>query len=96
VGVGFIFVSAAGRPTMSSSLKLVSEQFPHLRDRVLRLFEQDAVFQELCQDYEACRTALSRAPASQAMSREYTALRLRLEYELLRYMNDSEPPDGES
>jgi hypothetical protein len=81
---------------MSSSLKLVSEQFPHLRDKVVQLFEQDAIFQELCQDYEACREALSRAAASQALNREYTALRLRLEYELLRYMNDSEPPNGES
>jgi hypothetical protein len=79
---------------MSSSLKLVSEQFPHLRDRVVRLFERDAVFQELCLDYEACRDALSRAGSSQALSREYTALRLRLEYELLRYMSDSEPPNG--
>jgi hypothetical protein len=81
---------------MSSSLKLVSEQFPHLRDKVVQLFEQDAIFQELCQDYEACREALSRVAASKAMSHEYTALRLRLEYELLRYMNDSEPPNGES
>jgi hypothetical protein len=90
-------MAAAGRRlTMSSSLKLVSEQFPHLRDRVARLFEQDAVFQELCHDYEACRDALSRPAASQAMSREYTALRLRLEYELLRYMNDSEPPNSDS
>jgi hypothetical protein len=81
---------------MSSSLKLVSEQFPHLRDRVARLFEQDAVFQELCQDYAACRDVLSRAATSEAMNREYTALRLRLEYELLRHMNDREPPNGES
>ena len=80
---------------MSSSLKLVSEQFPHLRDKVVQLFEQDAVFQELCQDYEACRHALARTPASEAINREYTALRLRLEYELLRHMNDSKPVNGE-
>jgi hypothetical protein len=80
---------------MSSCLKLVSEQFPHLQDRMAQLFERDAVFQELCQDYEACRLALSKGPSSDALSREYTALRLRLEYELLRHMSDSEPPGGE-
>ncbi len=80
---------------MSSTLKLVSEQFPHLRDRMALLFERDAIFQELCQDYEACRLALSRGPSSDALSREYTALRFRLENELLRYVNDSEPPSGE-
>lgn len=80
---------------MSSSLKLVSEQFPHLKDRVVRLFEQDAVFQELCHDYEACRLALSRAPSSQALSHEYAALQLRIEYEMLQYVNEREPPERE-
>ncbi len=48
---------------MSTCLQLVSEQFPHLSDRVASLFEGDAVFRELCEDYEACTNALARQPA---------------------------------
>lgn len=75
---------------MSTSLKLVSEQFPHLKDKVVRLFERDAVFQELCHDYEACRHALGQPPASPTLVHEYVALQLRIEYEMLQYVNDSE------
>jgi hypothetical protein len=77
---------------MNSCLQLVSEQFPHMRDRVTCLFEQDDIFRELCEDYEACRLALLRQPASDALSREYAALRLRLEVELLRHINEAELP----
>ena len=73
---------------MNSSLELVADQFPHLRDQVACLFDQDIVFRELCDDYEACCVALSRAPASEGLSQEFSALRLRLEYELLRYLNE--------
>jgi len=45
---------------MTSSLRLVTEQFPHLRDRVACLYERDVIFRELCEDYEACTQALSR------------------------------------
>jgi hypothetical protein len=45
---------------MTSSLQLVSEQFPNLRERVACLFERDETFRELCEDYEACPLALGR------------------------------------
>jgi hypothetical protein len=82
---------------MRSCLQLVTEQFPYLRDRVVRVFERDLVFQELCEDYEACAQALERQSCNQALQHEYTALRLRLETELLRYVEDvKEPGNGGS
>lgn len=79
---------------MSSGFELVSEQFPLLRERVACLFESDHVFRELCEDYEACTLALSRQAASQDLSREYEALRLRLECELLRCLSEAPGPQG--
>jgi hypothetical protein len=78
--------------TMSSCIELVSEQFPHLRERVTCLFERDDVFRELCEDYETCADALDRQPASEGLRREYSALRLRLETELLRYLHEDAEP----
>jgi hypothetical protein len=72
---------------MTSSLHLVAEQFPRLRDRVACLFERDLVFRELCDDYEVCSEALARPSASEDLRREFAALRLRLETELLTYLN---------
>ena len=77
---------------MASSLQLVSEQFPHLRDRVACLFERDELFRELCEDYETCAGALARQPASEGLRREYSALQLRLETELLRYLREDAEP----
>jgi len=79
---------------MTSSLRLVSEQFPDLRERVAFLFERDPIFRELCEDYEVCAQALSRQQASEALGREYAALRLRLETELLGYLHEAEAPDA--
>ena len=75
---------------MTRSLQLVSEQFPHLRQRVACLFERDAIFRELCDDYEACSRALSQQESSEDLRREYAALRLRLEAELLSYLHEAE------
>jgi hypothetical protein len=75
---------------MTRSLQLVSEQFPHLRQRVACLFERDAIFRELCDDYEACSRALSQQESSEDLRREYAALRLRLETELLSYLHEAE------
>jgi hypothetical protein len=75
---------------MSSRLELVSEQFPLLRERVAWLFERDDVFRELCEDYGICAEALERQPASEGLRHEYTALRLRLETELLEYLDEAE------
>jgi hypothetical protein len=77
---------------MRSSLQLVSEQFPHLRERVACLFERNEIFRELCEDYETCSEALARQPASEGLRREYSALQLRLQTELLRYLHEDEAP----
>ena len=79
---------------MPSCLQLVSEQFPHLRDRVACLFERDQLFRELCEDYETCSVALSLHDKSQGLQKEYQVLRLRLETELLRFLNDDEVQAG--
>jgi hypothetical protein len=79
---------------MPSSLQLVGEQFPHLRERVACLFERDEIFRELCEDYETCAEALARRPASEGLRREYQALQLRLEIELLRYLHEDAEPSA--
>jgi hypothetical protein len=77
---------------MRTPLELVSEQFPNLRERVAGLFERDPIFRELCEDYQACGDALASRPPADDLSREYAALRLRLETELLRYLHEDEDP----
>jgi hypothetical protein len=77
---------------MAPSLQRVSEQFPHLRERVACLFERDDIFRELCEDYEACAQALSQQERNEDLRREYSALRLRLETELLAYLQEAEGP----
>jgi hypothetical protein len=79
---------------MSTCLTLVSNLLPHLKDQVASLFQRDAVFRELCEDYETCTVSLGRQTA-EALRREYAALQLRLETELLAYLhNDSDRPVG--
>lgn len=74
---------------MRSSLELVTEQFPHLRDRVAGLFESDDVFRELCEDYEECVRAAARTVPTEVIRSEYEALRLRMEFELLRHLQET-------
>ena len=74
---------------MTTCLQLVSEQFPSLRDRVARRFERDETFRELCHDYESCVAALMRlGETSPEIKREYAALKLRLEAEMLGYLRE--------
>jgi len=77
---------------MTPSLQRVSDQFPHLRERVACLFDRDEIFRELCEDYEACARALSEQERNEDLRREYAALRLRLETELLGYLHEAEEP----
>ena len=77
---------------MPTPLDLVSEQFPSLRERVARLFERDPIFRELCEDYQACGEARAGRPPTDDLSREYAALQLRLETELLRSLREDEAP----
>jgi hypothetical protein len=82
---------------LNSSVRLLNERFPHVRDRATCLFEQDETFRELCDDYAACVGTVARLEAgdlsSACLRKEYAALQLRLERELLRYLE--ERPGGE-
>lgn len=69
--------------------RLLAERFPHIQRVALRLLERDETFRELIEEYEACTEAaerLEQGQADDAMRKEYAALRLRLESELLRYL----------
>ena len=65
---------------------------PHVRDHAMRLFDEDESFRDLCEDYEACANTVARleasGPAAQGMRNEYAALLLRLEREMLRYLEE--------
>jgi len=74
-----------------SALKLVSEKFPHIAERLARQVQADEVLGDLCEDLEACASAADRLRAcreSAGLRREYAALRLRLERELLRHVEE--------
>lgn len=77
---------------MDSALAMVSERFPQVQDRAAILFDRDDDFRELCEEYQACTQTVSRlessGAASAAVRNEYAALRLRLERELLRYLEE--------
>jgi hypothetical protein len=80
---------------MHPALKLVSERLPNVREQASLLFENDEDFRELCDEYRACSETVARmedAPDTTALRKEYAALRLRLEAELLRYL--AENPDA--
>jgi hypothetical protein len=71
-------------------VRFLLARFPHIQAASLRLLEQNEAFCELCEEYEACTEAeerLERHRSDEAMLREYRALRLRLEGELLRYIS---------
>ena len=80
------------RQPMHEALKALSERLPHVREQVVRLFESDEVFRELCEEYQCCIEAVvhmkGAKSANESLQREYTALGLRLEGELLRYLTE--------
>jgi hypothetical protein len=82
---------------MELALRRVHERFQHVRERVTRVFERDADFRDLCEEYVTCAEVLARlessGPSAQAMRNEYAVLLLRLERELIRYLG--EHPDRE-
>ncbi len=72
-------------------IHLLLERFPHLRSVSLHLLEKHETFHELCEEYEACTEVVERlthCAADDAIAKEYSALRLRLEGELLRYLSE--------
>jgi hypothetical protein len=71
-------------------VKLILERFPHVQMVSLQLLMQHAAFRELCEEYEVCnRTTenLARTGSDESILKEYRALRLRLEGELLGYLS---------
>ena len=78
--------------TMHPSLKLVSDRFRQVRDRAMLLFERDLDFRDLCDEYAACVATMTRlqfdGPSSEGMRKEYAVLLLRLDRELLSYMEE--------
>jgi hypothetical protein len=75
-----------------SSLLVVNERFQRVREQTALLFERDENFRDLCDDYEACAKTVARLEScrstSEGMRSEYAALLLRLERELLRYLEE--------
>jgi hypothetical protein len=73
--------------------KLVSERFPSLTGKMAGLLESDETLRELCEDLEACEEAAARLEGpeggSAELRREYAALGLRLERELLQHLEES-------
>ncbi|HMN45522.1 MAG TPA: hypothetical protein PKE27_13140 [Povalibacter sp.] len=71
---------------------LLLERFPHLQSVSLILLRRHETFRDLCEEYEACSQVcdrLERTNTDDALRREYSALRLRLERELLSYIEES-------
>ena len=81
---------------MPLPLGFVSERFPRVREHATYLFGRDETFRDLCEDYEDCARTLARLesaePASRAIFNEYSVLLLRLERELLRYLEEHPRP----
>jgi hypothetical protein len=64
------------------------------------IFERNLIFRELCEDYEECLGAIARFGAqhagSEALCKEYAALKVRLETELLRHLHEDAGLGGHS
>jgi hypothetical protein len=75
---------------LGECLDLLRERFPHVNGVSLQLLERHEAFRELCEEYFACTEVVDRlaqAGSDEAMLREYSALRLRIESELLGYIS---------
>jgi hypothetical protein len=70
-------------------VKLLLERFPHVQMASLQLLVKNEAFRDLCEEYASCTATaerLERSTADSPLRREYNALRLRLEGELLGYL----------
>jgi len=75
---------------------LVVERFPENREAVRRLFESNQSFQSLCDEYEACLTALrywrdSSLPEAFDFRNEFSSLLGELEEEILLHLSRGIP-----
>ena len=78
------------RARLRECLDLLRERFPHVNGVSLQLLERDETFRELGEEYVACTEVverLTRSGSDEALRREYSALRLRVERELLGYIS---------
>jgi len=78
-------------------MKLLLERFPHVQALTLKRCEKQESFRELCEEYWACSQVLARLErpgAEEGLRTEYSALRLRLEGELLRYIAEQSSRAG--
>ncbi len=77
-------------------VSLLVRRFPHLQSVSLMLLHRHEPFRDLCEEYETCSKVcerLERTRGDEALRREYSALRLRLESELLRYIEENSRKD---
>ena len=76
------------------ALRTAQERFSNHKEALTRLFDEDDEFRGLCDDYRDCIAYLERTvdptPGSEALRKEYSALQLRLEMELLQYIEKAE------
>src|SRR5437868_5359057 len=78
-------------PQQSKGVKLLLDRFPHVQAVSLLLLQRYEAFRDLCEEYADCSATcerLERRGSDQALRQEYNALRLRLESELLRYIEE--------
>lgn len=88
--------SGAEMQTDCDCVSLLVRRFPHLQSVSLLLLRRYEPFRDLCEEYEACSKVcerLERTQGDDALRREYSALRLRLESELLRYIEENSHSD---
>jgi hypothetical protein len=86
-----------GSVTAEACMKLLLERFPHVQALALKRAEKQDSFRELCEEYWACSQVLERLErpdGETALRTEYSALRLRLEGELLRYIAEQSSRAG--
>ena len=77
---------------MDPGLKVMSDRFPQMRREAAFLFERDEDFRDLCENYGTCLETVERlasaGPSAEGLRKEYASLLLRLERELLRYLEE--------
>jgi lipase chaperone LimK len=76
----------------------VMAKFPELAERIRELFQQDPIFQSLCEDYHDCRTALqqwqqSASEDASEVCQSYVELLQELEQDVRKYL-ESFPCNG--
>jgi len=68
---------------------IVHTLFPHMRSVLDRVLAESEAFRDLVEEYGVCTEVLERQQVrTEPQAREYAALRLRLESEILQYLSD--------